>query len=229
MHSHAVKKEVLNVIYRHADWTSGSDIACRKGCAACCTQHVTMTTLEGEMIIEYLQATGRGEQVSRLLDTIHIPKSDSGMTTNRFARLCLNGREIPEHDDARHFTPCFFLENDLCTIYPARPFGCRSFFSLKPCAENGSSEMRPVQVTLNTVFMQIIEHLDQGRPWGRMAAVLLSLCAPSGKPLPNLQPAEPLPGFLVPPDEEQEITPYIDSLFQARIFDTTVEAVLNGR
>jgi hypothetical protein len=89
--------------------------------------------------------------------------------------------------------------------------------------------MRPVQVTLNTVFMQIIEHLDQGRPWGRMAPVLQSLCAPSDKPLPGLQPAEPLPGFLVPPDEEQEITPYIDRLFQARIFDTTVEAVLNGR
>lgn len=197
--------------------------ACQEGCADCCTQSVTMTTAEGRTIIAFLAAQGRSIPV--LPDTTGRPQPVS--TTNALAACCLAGREPPQEPEMPWvYEPCVFLEDERCTIYPARPFGCRSFGSTKCCAEHGIAEAPEWFVTLNTVVNQLVEHLDRDGCWGNMLDVLGYLeqkddraigdagCRPA-----RLLPTQRLPGFLIPPGEEKIIGRFWDKLKRAGILD----------
>ena len=199
------KEELLKAIYAvYSQWVERFPLACQKGCASCCTQSVTMTSLEGKMILDFLKVGCRDKGLLELLAQRTTGKKGA-LTTNQYAKACLEHQEIPE--DALggwNFTPCIFLRGDTCSIYEVRPFGCRSFGSFEPCSENSGAEMAPIHLTVNTVFSQIIEHISSdGGCWGNMADVLEDMIeskAPdsTGK----LLPAQPIPGFLL---EAQEV------------------------
>jgi Fe-S-cluster containining protein len=182
---------------------------CRAGCAACCTQSVTMTTAEGRAILAFLAA--RGRRLPVMPDSAaRIPP---GITTNGLAACCLTGREPPAEPEAPWiFEPCVFLAGERCTIYPVRPFGCRSFGSTQSCGEQGSAVAPAWFITLNTVVNQLLEHLDRGGGWGNMYEVLAYLTRPDpagaragGCRAARLLPTQALPGLLIPPGEEAVI------------------------
>ena len=138
------------------------------------------------------------------------------LTTNKFARMCFDGVEPPEEKQTPwDFTPCIFLENNSCSIYPVRPFMCRAFVSVGNCAQQGTAEVASFIITASTVMMQIIEHLDHGSGWGNMFDVLQS-SMPGSENMQNdqacLATAQLLPGFLIPPEEEQDIQPIFKAL-----------------
>lgn len=202
--------ELLDVLYRaYESWASQFSFACGKSCTACCTQSVTMTTLEGKRIITYLQEDQRIEWLNENLKN-NSPTYIPVRTTNQFAADCLAEKESMVGDDSSwDFTPCLFLSGGSCTIYPARPFGCRSFSSLKVCNENSGAEMPPLLVTVNTMIMQMIEQLDceQGF-WGNMIDVL-KLLNHDTDDRERLLPAQANPGFLVPPEERQAVSAFL--------------------
>jgi len=145
------------------------DFACHKGCSTCCTQSVMMTTAEGRAIMDILNREGR--QVPELPDTSTRPLPTC--TTNGLAACYLEEKESPpEGEELWVYEPCVFLEDGHCTIYPVRPFSCRSFGSISNCAEYGTAEAPDWFITLNTVVSQLIEHLDRGGWWGNMIDVL---------------------------------------------------------
>jgi Fe-S-cluster containining protein len=195
------KEELLKTIYAvYSQWVERFPLACQKGCASCCTQSVTMTSLEGKMILDFLKVGGKDKGLLELLAQRAKGNKGAALTTNQFAKACLEHQEIPE--DALggwNFTPCVFLREELCSIYEVRPFGCRSFGSFERCSENSGAEIAPIHLTVNTVFSQIIEHISSdGGSWGNMADILENLLeneAPetTGK----LLPAQPIPGFLL--------------------------------
>jgi Fe-S-cluster containining protein len=195
------KEELLKTIYAvYSQWVERFPLACQKGCASCCTQSVTMTSLEGKMILDFLKVGGRDKGLLELLAQRAKGNKGAALTTNQFAKVCLEHQEIDE--DALggwNFTPCVFLREELCSIYEVRPFGCRSFGSFERCSENSGAEIAPIHLTVNTVFSQIIEHISSdGGSWGNMADILENLLeneAPetTGK----LLPAQPIPGFLL--------------------------------
>lgn len=191
--------------------------ACRDGCASCCTRSVTMTTAEGRDIAAYL-ADGGGKRPDW---------ADSGgagrplRTTNDLAANYLAGREVePEPEAPWIYEPCGFLRDERCTIYPVRPFACRSFGSTRPCAEHGIAEAPEWLITLNIVVNQLIEHCDHGGFWGNMYDVLEYLDRPGGehpaseggRPAGRLLPTRPVPGFLVPPGEEAIVDRFLEEL-----------------
>ncbi|MCK4839944.1 MAG: hypothetical protein KAS94_14160 [Desulfobulbaceae bacterium] len=194
---------------------------CREGCSACCTQSVTMTTAEGATITAFLAEQGRSLPV--LPDTTG--RSQPVCTTNDLAACCLAGRELPPEPEMPWiYEPCVFLQNDRCTIYPARPFGCRSFGSTKCCAEHGIAEAPEWFVTLNTVVNQLVEHLDRDGCWGNMLDVLDYLVQKDdgsvrdgGCRAARLLPTQLLPGFLIPPAEEKIISRFWEKLARAGI------------
>lgn len=195
------KKELLKTVYDvYAEWVQRLPLACRKGCASCCTQSVAMSDLEGRVILDFCAAQGRREWLLAKLARTSVGKSRSLVTTNQFAEACLRQQEIDaEAPGSWDFTPCVFLENDVCTIYEVRPFGCRSFGSLVQCREKGAAEMAPIHLTVNTVFTQIIEHLSSdGGHWSFMTDILHSRVKDQNpvqsSHLPN---ARPVPGFLL--------------------------------
>ncbi len=187
---------------------------CRVGCSTCCTQSVTMTTAEGGSIMDYLHREGRALPV--LPDTAG--RSRPACTTNGLAACCLAEMEVPpEIDEAWVYEPCMFLADDRCTIYPVRPFACRSFASLSNCAESGVAEAPDWFITLNIVVSQLVEHLDRGGRWGNMIDVLRYLeSGETGVGKEILLASQPVPGLLVMREE----LPVVDR-FLARLADAT--------
>jgi len=92
---------------------------------------VTITSLEGARIVSFLLSKNGG--LAPVADIIaDAPKRSRhpGPTFNEFAKHCLNQEEPPGGTASDWcLAPCPFLDDNLCTIYPVRPFGCRSFFS----------------------------------------------------------------------------------------------------
>ena len=216
----------------HEEWLSNYQLACRKGCSSCCTQSVTITTLEGEKIIEYLGQQKRLPELDLIIKNRQIHHTTPPpLTTNEFAEYCLNGIEPQEPiNEEWDFTPCPFLNIGICTIYPARPFGCRAFVSTINCDDSGSAEIAPLVLTINTIFTQIIEHLDQNNLWGKTLDILAVNKAAyplniaknrdgnsQNAPEPRLRRAKPMPGLLVSKNEIKPVETILKRFFSAEI------------
>ena len=197
---------MLNDIYSVFEAEVASiDFACRKGCSTCCTQSVSMTTLEGELITAYLEEQGMAPP--DLPDTS--ARAKPTMTTNQLASSYLDGQPPEEEEDEQWvYDPCVFLESDCCTIYPVRPFGCRSFGSSVDCSDGGTAEVPEWFISLDTVINQFIEHIDRCGSWGNMIDVLnhLEKDGPFSGKGERLLPNQPLPGLLIPPEDLEKIS-----------------------
>ena len=208
------KKELLKNFYCvYSDWVRRFPLACRKGCAACCTQSVTMTSLEGEIILDFIKVQGREKWLRAELAESIPGKSRPLITTNQFAEACLNQLDVDSNAfGCWDFTPCIFLEENICSIYEVRPFGCRSFGSIVRCTEDRTAEMAPIHLTVNTVLGQIIEHLNSDNGyWAGMMDILYSLVHNDLVKV-HLTQARSVPGFLLEPQEVREVHVFLKKL-----------------
>lgn len=215
-----LKLKLLDRIYRLYDGIVGAyELACRKSCAHCCTCNVTLTTLEGYRILDCLSF----ERRSRLLEGVRKAASQNrfrpALTTNAIARLCADGKEIPAEEIDPHGGPCPLLADNLCPVYDVRPFACRCLVSRKNCAESGCADVDDFLLSVNTVFLQVIEHLDAEGCCGNLADVLLletadahradaAGAAPEGGLIRN----QPLRFLFVPPEYRDRMAPILDKL-----------------
>ncbi len=181
-------------------------IACKKGCATCCTTHVTMTTLEGQAILDFLEKAGRALPPELGQGELFTPV----ITTNGLAMCCMRHEEPPEEEKPDHFNPCLFLENNACTIYPVRPLGCRVMLSQFRCQAEGWAEMEDYWITINQVFLQALEAMDSAGKFGNMSLILKSL--DSGKAHNTFLKNQPVPGLMVPPEHQQDIQAVLGEL-----------------
>ena len=125
---------------------------CEKGCASCCIDvgNVGATTLEGLIIIEYLQ--GWDHQAMKEI--------------NR--RLRENRSEKLESLLVR----CPFLDEEAsCRIYKARPFGCRRLYSVKKCDGQGAVVHRQA-IMLGRKVEKELQELDPEGCSGHLSFIL---------------------------------------------------------
>ena len=211
------KKELLHAIYGvYSSWVERFPLACQKGCAACCTQSVTMTSLEGGEILDFIKIKGRKEWLIEKLAHVTSKKSNAIITTNQFAEACLKHEEVDiDNLGSWDFTPCIFLEDNICLIYEVRPFGCRSFGSLVQCATDRGAEIAPIHLAVNTVFTQAIEQISSdGGNWSTMVDILKSMVGDEGlNGNTHLLSAQPVPGFLLEPNEVQVVKVLLKQLY----------------
>jgi len=237
-----MKDQILKTIYAiFSDWSDDKTMACHKGCAVCCTQNVTITALEGEIILRYILETNLEQWFADTLQknrAHHRPK----MTTNDFARACLQKRDV-NFEDFSNQAPCPFLKENICQIYPARPFGCRMMISETTCTAGKSAMVNDHYFSATTAIAQIIEHLGQKEYWGNMLDVLPALCDISEfKDIANhlsstmimqarmrTLTAKPLPGFLFTEEEEKTVSPLLQQIFNTEIEGKRIEDILNGK
>jgi Fe-S-cluster containining protein len=211
-----LKSTILQIIYnRYEEWAKQFAVACRPSCCACCTQNVTITAIEGEEILRYVKQQGMEQWIGTKLSRTR-PVTPPPMTTNEFARACMENRDI-DLDQPANLAPCPFLENGLCQIYPVRPFGCRLFISSVTCSASQPAVVPESYLGAVTAVSQLIEHLGQKEYWGNMLDVLPALLdiveyqnialyvdtALSATARIRTLTAQPLPGFLL---DEQEAT-----------------------
>ncbi len=226
-----MKQQVLQQITTAFEqWLTQWDFHCRKGCCVCCTQNVTITGLEADRILGWIRQKYNNSWLEQRLQAIG-PVGDPGPTTNEFANLCFENQNVAQPDPPS-FKACPFLDNQLCTIYKARPFNCRCFVSLSKCGENQPAVAHDHILSASTAVMQIIEHLDQGSRWGNMLDLLrlATGCCSNEKQLKSrVKNCLPLPGFLIPPEDYKQVRPLLESIFSARVRGKKVEDILNGK
>jgi Fe-S-cluster containining protein len=199
-----------------AEWSGRFSFVCRNGCATCCTRSVTMTSLEGEVILAFLAESDRLAELAAPAFAPAASRLDrmAQCTTNTFVAAHLNGESVQEAE-SWDLRPCPFLREESCSIYPVRPFGCRLFASLDPCAASGVAEMPPGYLAGATTLLQCIEHLDSSGRWGTMVELLAGMH--TGQADGYGEPTAPIPGFLIAPEERALVEPLLEELYAREI------------
>jgi Fe-S-cluster containining protein len=237
----ALHKQVLLGIYEEFELWQDEDLACAKGCSACCTQNVMITSLEGKLIHQHIQDLGKMEWFAGKFQQKTATRRPE-FTTNGFAASCLAGDDV-EPDSYGNSDVCPFLEDGCCTIYEVRPFSCRCFVSTEKCSPGVPAKIGEQYLSASTSVMQIIEHLGQGEFMGNMLDVLLALCgipenrkyfdllpaSMSDQGLANVVKALPLPGFLLLEEEMATVGPLIEAIFAHEVEGKSIEDILNNK
>jgi Fe-S-cluster containining protein len=104
--------------------TRGVAPTCSKGCAHCCRQEILVTRAEAEAIVEWIQAAWTPAQLAALGDRL---RAWLAWYRDDCRRLVDGGlpREVALYE---HGPQCVALQDDACSIYPARPMTCRIHF-----------------------------------------------------------------------------------------------------
>ncbi len=204
------KLAVLAAIYDLWDkWWDDSCFSCGPGCASCCTRGVLATTIESQYLSHTCPDTTR-----RVLSTITSPAAFNAplLTTNGFAELCLAGRQEPQDPYVQDLLPCYFLDSKgMCSVYDGRPLACRIMASQKPCSGHASTP--DYHVSMATVFMQAVEHLDSGW-WGSIWTLLAMQVGNDRQYHPALRRCRKIPGFLIAGEEKVLLSPVMEQLLR---------------
>ncbi len=206
------KKACLMAIYAFYDeFIRGLPISCAPGCSVCCTNNVAATTIEIECLLDSIPLGVRKTVGESLHEALAEPRFIPRYTTNQIASACLKQKQVPEEDGRHGKGRCPLLSEDLCMAYEYRPFACRAMLSRTQCAPDSPAYMGGFVVTINLAIYQIIEHLDRGNPYGNMIDLLAWRLGVQN--LAETVPAsEPLPGFVLLPDEKGRFNSFIKRL-----------------
>jgi len=222
------KLSVLDKIYRiYDDFACDLDVACKIYCAGCCTRNVTMTTIEGYKIVEYMISNGKTDLFKNVQKDIDKKRFQPKLTTNALADLCVSGKDIPDEEGDYKWGTCPLLTKNECPIYTVRPFGCRCFVSTVKCGEKGYADVDPFVITVNNLFLQYIEHIDLHGCSGNLSDVLLFL--KSKEMLESyregslnftdsgLSSNRLIPVLLIPPEHRLRIQPILQRLHAIKL------------
>ena len=212
---------VLDQLYKIYDqFVDSLDIVCEKFCADCCTCNVTMTTLEAYKIISALDLDSRTTMLDKLNQQMGKQRFIPQITTNQLANICLSGDEPPEEKINPSWGPCPLLADDACPVYDLRPFGCRCMVSKQRCADIGTATIDEFTITVNHVFLQYIEHIDQNGFSGNLSDILahtiFNESADSGNKITLRQTTmiknASINALLIPPAHRKKIEPILTAL-----------------
>jgi hypothetical protein len=224
----ASRLKILDQIYAIYDQFAASlDIACKKYCDHCCTSGVTLTTLEGYKIIEGLKSTTNSDVIQKIQAASEMKRLRPQITTNRLAQLCAKGVDPPDEADNLDLQACPLLWDHQCPIYELRPYGCRCLVSRHNCGEKGYAEIDDFVLSVNTVFLQTIEHVDAGGCSGNLVDVLQAMSLEKSREAycssalhcsaNKLIPNQPLEVLMIPPEHRSRMEPILQELRQITI------------
>jgi Fe-S-cluster containining protein len=221
------KLAALDQIYRIYDnFVSGLELACKKHCAHCCTTGVTLTTVEGYKIIQQLESEGKAGWIEKIEQAAQQPYFQLKITTNQLANLCAAGVDPPAEESVE-WDPCPFLIDSQCPIYAVRPYGCRCLVSRHYCGIEGYANTDDFVLSVNTVFLQTIEHLDADGCTGNLIDVLRTMASEDNRNhyennrlkcvYSGLISNQPLKVLMIPPEHRTKMEPILKSLQEIRI------------
>jgi Fe-S-cluster containining protein len=169
-------EEILKLEEHHSR-QAGRAISCRMGCAACCRMLVPLSPPEAFSLAEYIEQlpNERRSAIERKLDSTKAELARHGLLP-RLQAVADSAQAIPDEElepinrayyALRH--PCPFLENEMCSIYEARPAACRELLVTSPAelcdnlAEN-PVEPIPVSVRIGTVLGLLWASVSESAP-----------------------------------------------------------------
>ncbi|WP_455379360.1 YkgJ family cysteine cluster protein [Petrachloros mirabilis] len=156
---------------------AGRTISCRMGCAACCRMMVPVSPPEAFALRDYIEQLpdDRRERLRGRLTATTTTLKERGLY-DRLEKIAdsstpLSDEELAPINRAYYALrmPCPFLENELCSIYEARPAACRELLVTSPAelcnniADN-PVESLPVPMRIGTVLGLVWGALTQSSP-----------------------------------------------------------------
>ncbi len=218
----APRLQLLQNIYQLFDrFCAPFDTACQKGCAQCCTANVTLTTLEGLLILDHLTANSLEPALRALEQTAARARFQPTLTINDLAELCARDQDPPDEGADPGAGACPLRAGDLCTIYAVRPLGCRAMQSRTHCAQTGAADMPELILTAANLFPQFIEAIDITGLTGNLSDILLYLSVPaqrahyeSGQKAASdhLPANRAIPVLMIPPEHRPQMQPLIEDI-----------------
>ena len=162
----AEQLEVLRTI------EAGQSISCRMGCAACCRMLVPVSVPEAFALRDYVEQLPEDRR-THLLDRLR-ERKDSLKREGLWDQLndvAEASRSVPDEEldpiNRSYYAlriPCPYLENEMCSIYEARPSACRELLVTSPAELCQDMERNPVAPL--PVSMRISSIL--GLVWGTL-------------------------------------------------------------
>lgn len=168
--AHALTDAMMTASTRFVE-KRGFPVSCRVGCAACCRHLVAVTPLEAFLLADAVNALSPDAQagvktraaavVERLEVTGLGDKIRSGLVGDE-------GKAVVS-DYFKEQLACPLLVDEVCSVYEARPTGCRQLAVVSDpshCAEPGSSEVQrvPVFVDVQRALTRISSSLFPDHP-----------------------------------------------------------------
>lgn len=132
------------------------EIACKAGCPYCCSMQISITPPEALLLGAYVDANYDDDEKRALLEKIENNLSHT------------HGKSQEEKVKSWHLTPCVFLKDGSCSVYPIRPFICRSWHSLnaRQCLDAFHSREKESEIESlpyrNFIFGTIRDGLQEG-------------------------------------------------------------------
>jgi Fe-S-cluster containining protein len=136
---------------------SNQQIACRKGCSFCCYIKVTVKAHEVFSIIEYLKT--------------HCSKTELEQILIEAKRNSDHISKISAEEQLLTNIKCPLLIDGICTVYPVRPFACRSYHSTNlnnckdmyehPTLDEPSAEIKGIKIGLVAAVHGISEAFNK--------------------------------------------------------------------
>lgn len=219
------KLKILDQIYAIYDEFTGSlDLACRKYCDHCCTSDVILTTLEGYKIMDGLSPDMAWDLVRKIKPALKRDHFRPRTTTNRLAKLYADGIDPTEDNISSNLTACTLLADHQCPIYELRPYGCRCLVSRNNCGNKGYAEIEDFVMSVNTMFLQTIEHVDAGGCSGSLIDILWTMADEKKRKdyrngalhcsANRLTPNRALEVMMIPPEHRRKLEPILEKLRQ---------------
>jgi Fe-S-cluster containining protein len=151
--------EEMLKLEEHQSREAGQTISCRMGCAACCRMLVPLSPPEAFALSAYVEQLPQDRQAA-LMQRMAASKAAlaSQGLLDRLSAVADATTPIPDEDleplnrayyALRH--PCPFLENEICSIYEARPAACRELLVTSPaelCDNLVENPVQPVPVSV---------------------------------------------------------------------------------
>ncbi len=218
--------QILDQLYQiHEAAMAQFPVVCKEQCADCCTCNVVATSLEISYLFSKLESSGITELKTRVAENFPENRYQPGTTTNGFAIQCLEAeaRDPDQEENDPSWGRCPLLKDGRCTVYGARPFGCRSMMSQIACHDQGIAQVPPLALTINTIFLQYIEHIDSNGFSGNLSdMVSLYLKDTNGNrgagslylSLENIEDSDKtggiiqnykIPALMVPPEHRRDV------------------------
>lgn len=138
---------------------SGKTISCRMGCAACCRMLVPLSPPEAFALKEYVDnlPVDRRRHIARRLSETKHQLEEHGLLEQLSA--VSEGTEARSDEEFEPLNrayyalriPCPFLEEEMCSIYEARPAACRELLVTSPaewCQDLVHNPVQPISVPI---------------------------------------------------------------------------------
>ncbi len=129
-------------------------VACRAGCAWCCSKSIAVSPPEVLRIAAHLRATLAPENLAAVQECI--------------ARLDDQTRTMSSRERARTRLPCALLADQRCTIHPVRPLTCAGWNSVdvNECKADWLDPESSDEITANVVQIEAFQAMRLGMDLG---------------------------------------------------------------